>query len=103
MGAWEKPFHIAFLSAGAMLPRNSRNLGLAIISPMLKMIMASTAKPIVLVAPNRASAATTNTVPSNMLLVARIFALSAANRKQVSMIMPALMLTMPSGWMVWPL
>src|ERR1039457_1948797 len=103
MGAWENPIHMAFLSAGAMLPRNSLNLGLASISPTLKMIMARTAKPMLLVAPKNASAMTTNTVPSNMLVVARIFALRPANRKQVSMIMPALMLTMPSGWMVWPL
>ena len=37
---------MAFLSGGAMLPRNSLNLGLASISPTLKMIIASTAKPI---------------------------------------------------------
>ena len=49
MGAWENPIHMAFLSGGAMLPRNSLNLGLAIISPTLKMIMASTAKPMALV------------------------------------------------------
>ena len=38
-----------------------------------------------------------NTVPVSRLVVARIRALHAANRKQVNMIMPALMLTMPSG------
>ena len=103
MGACEKPIHMAFLSGGAMLPRNSLNLGLASISPMLKMIMASTANPTRLDAPKQTSAMTIKTVPTRRLVVARIFAPNPANRKHVSIIMPALMFTMPSGWMVRPL
>ncbi len=93
---------MAFLSGGAMLPRYSLNFGLASISPTEKMTMPSTTTHARFVMPNRLRVTTTSTVPTTIDVVARILALSAANKKQVIMIIAALMLTMPSAMICVP-
>src|SRR6266487_1100303 len=97
IGIWEKPIHIAFLSGGAMLPRNSLNFGLANISPMLKQTADATISPTWFDRPKQQRAAVRKRVTTIMLVVARMRALRPAKKKQVSIIIPALIFTIPSG------
>ena len=91
------PKYIAVLSGGAILPINSELFGLDSISPTEKIRMPMTQNHAQLKEPIKNNAAVASIVPTSIEVGARIFALSAANKKHVIIINPALRFKRPSG------
>ena len=102
MGACENPKYIAFLSAGAMLPRYSLDFGLASISPTEKTAIAETSNQAALSPPTMMSPAESRNVPTAMLFTAFMRADMPATKKQVNMMMNEFRLKRPAGLIASP-